>query len=291
MIWLLLSAEAAPLQPQEAIKAQAGCYKVTFQYNETEGMSPSYTLAEPKKSEAIEWISVEKDTETEITLQHVLVSGPAMIRHWRQTWIYEPRELFHYSDVNQWSRQYYYPDDVEGKWGQIVYNVDDAPRYECLAEWVNNDEENYWTCQTWAPLPRREKKRADYSILERENTHRIVDNGWIHEQNNTKFHYDNGQRTNIAKERGYNTYERIADEQCSEAIEWWPTQRHQWQGITAAWDSLRSEQDVIKMKDKHNGLPLWIRLFWIAKRAKATTPVEDIQSKALDKITNYIEGP
>lgn len=279
--------QAYALTPQEAITAQAGCYKVTFQYEETEGIIEGYELHEPKKSEAIEWISVEYATETEISLQHVLVTGP-MIRHWRQKWVYEPRELFHYTDVNEWQRKYYYPNDVSGKWGQIVYNVDDAPRYECVAEWHNDKEENYWSCTTWAPLPRRESKRSDYSILERENIHRIVKTGWIHEQNNTKFLYENNQRTDIAREHGYNTYEKIEDSNCQKAIDWWPSQRVAWEGITLAWEEHRIEHDTMSFMQKKGGIPLWIRLFWIAKRNKDASSSDESKERAYEKISDYL---
>ena len=283
-IWLI---QAYALTPQEAIVAQSGCYKVTFQYEETEGLIEGYELHEPKKSEAIEWISVEYETETEISLQHVLVTGP-MIRHWRQKWVYEPRELFHYTDVNEWQRKYYYPSDVGGKWGQIVYNVDDAPRYECIAEWHNEGDENYWSCTTWAPLPRRESKRSDYSMLERENIHRIVDNGWIHEQNNIKFLYDTDQRTDIAREHGFNTYEKIEDTACQKAVDWWPTQRTSWEGITQAWEDHRMENDKLSFIQTKGGLPLWIRLFWIAKRNTDALTTETSKEKAYERISDYL---
>ena len=36
--------------PQEAIKQQAGCYEVTFQYTETEAIQEGYKLKKPKKT-------------------------------------------------------------------------------------------------------------------------------------------------------------------------------------------------------------------------------------------------
>jgi hypothetical protein len=35
--------------PQEAIKSQEGCFEVTFQYVETEGLINNYELRKPKK--------------------------------------------------------------------------------------------------------------------------------------------------------------------------------------------------------------------------------------------------
>ena len=193
---------ANALTPQQAIKSQAGCYEVTFQYKETEALAAGYKLKKPKKSTVIEWIVVEEDQPNVISLQHVLVSGPAMIKHWRQIWRYEATELYHYQGNNTWEQKKYSPEDVQGKWAQLVYNVDDALRYECIANWTNTTEDNSWTCTTGAPLPRREKKRKDYSLLERTNIHRLTTDGWVHEQHNTKVKIENGTKTNISKEKG-----------------------------------------------------------------------------------------
>lgn len=288
--FLSLGAFAATLTPQDAIKSQAGCFKVTFQYKETKVYADDYKRAKPKRSEAIEWVSIEHDEEYNIILQHVLVSGPAMIRHWKQEWIYEPRTLLNYTNLNQWSHSYYFPSETNGAWGQIVYNVDDAPRYECLAEWTNTEEENYWTCQTWAPLPRRESKRDDYNILERTNTHRILDNGWVHQQDNTKVLLLDGQRTDIVSEQGYNTYERVSDDQCQKAIDWWPTQQKNWIGITNAWEQIRSEHETFQMESTYRGIPLWIRLFKLAKKSKRLT-TEETTEIALEHIQHYLILP
>ena len=158
----ITSSQVHAFTPQEAIKAQVGCYEVTFQYEETEAIASGYKLKKPKKSKAIEWIVVEEDTPNRISLQHILVSGPAMIKHWRQVWTYEATELWHYQGNNTWTKKQYTPEEVQGKWAQQVYNVDDALRYECIAEWNNTSEDNSWRCTTGAPLPRRESKRKDF---------------------------------------------------------------------------------------------------------------------------------
>ena len=93
----LLVATASGTTPQEAIKSQAGCFEVVFQYDAHERVDPSFPVGEDKRSEAVEWVSVEVDEERHIQLQHVLVSGPAMIRHWTQDWTYEGREVVGYA--------------------------------------------------------------------------------------------------------------------------------------------------------------------------------------------------
>ena len=234
------------------------------------------------------WIVVEEDTPNRISLQHILVSGPAMIKHWRQVWTYEATELWHYQGNNTWTKKQYTPEEVQGKWAQQVYNVDDALRYECIAEWNNTSEDNSWRCTTGAPLPRRESKRKDYTLLERTNIHRILDNGWVHEQHNTKVKIDGDTKENISREKGYNTYVKIEDEKCTKAIKWWPKRRATWEVIQRAWSDFYGERSHITLKEGHWGLPLWIRLFCLA-RQNVNTPKKEqkVYTEALKRMEFY----
>ena len=73
--WSPLAA-ANPRTPQELIKAQLGCFEVTFQYEEQEAHQPDYTLAPDKTSQILELVVLEEDTEDRIVLQHILVTPP-----------------------------------------------------------------------------------------------------------------------------------------------------------------------------------------------------------------------
>jgi hypothetical protein len=211
-----------------------------------------------------------------------------MIKHWRQVWTYEATELWHYEGKNIWSKKVYEAEDVQGKWAQKVYNVDDALRYECVAEWVNTKTDNSWTCTTGAPLPRREKERKDYHLLDRTNVHRITTDGWVHEQYNTKVRIEHGARTQISREKGYNTYVRIDDENCQKAIRWWPKKRASWSVIQRAWLDFYNDETQISLKDKHWGVPLWVRLFLLANQ-RVNTPKreEKVYKKALKNMNAY----
>ena len=285
----VVAASPAVLTPQEAIKAQAGCYEVTFQYKETEAIQEGYELGKPKKSKAIEWVVVEEDSPEKISLQHILVSGPAMIKHWRQVWTYQERELWHYQGDNRWAKKTYTEEEVAGKWAQQVYNVDDGLRYECIAVWNNSLEDNSWSCTTGAPLPRREKKRKDYNVLERTNVHRINDTGWVHEQYNTKINVLDAEKEAISKEEGYNTYVRIDDKKCKTAIVWWPKKRATWNVIQRAWLDFYRHRTELKLKKSHWGLPLWIRLFKLADRNVSKAKQEEkVYREALRNMTSYL---
>ena len=86
IVALLGAAGASSLEDATHIKSMAGCFEVTFQYADTKVISSEYTSKPPKRSQAIEWVVVDVDHPARVELQHVLVSGPAMIKHWRQIW-------------------------------------------------------------------------------------------------------------------------------------------------------------------------------------------------------------
>lgn len=279
------SSFAQSMSPQEAIKAQEGCYEVTFQYSEIEAIQEGYVLQKPKKSTVIEWITVEEESTSSIVLQHVLVSGLAMIKHWRQVWIFEENTLYKYEGNDTWRKESHPSEEVKGQWSQIVYNVDDGPRYECSASWENNANDNFWSCTADAPLPRREKSRKDYTLLDRTNVHRITQNGWVHEQYNTKVKIENKKRIPIVKEKGYNTYVRIPEENCTKAIKWWPKRKATWYVIQRAWEDIRTENDLLRFR-KTFGAPLWVRLFMLA-RTRVDSPKKE--KKVYSKARKIIE--
>ena len=262
---LLLAATPAQLTTaQDAIKAQKGCFKVTFQYEEVEAHQDGYTLAPPKTSSVIELVTVEEDQPTRIVLQHILVTPPR-IKHWKQIWQFEQSEFDEYTGENQWTERTLNAAERSGQWAQVVRGVADNPRYGCSAPW-SLDETPAWSCQTWAAKPRRDKDREDYNVLNRTNTHRIHAKGWVHEQRNTKIRVENNTVTPIVTEVGNNTYDRIDDAECAEAKQWWTERKPTWDVIQSAWDDIGAQHTSYTVAPKRGPLPLWIRLFWIAKR-------------------------
>lgn len=289
---LLLALPAHALTPQDAIKAQAGCYAVTFSYVDTQVFHADYPRRPPHSTEAVEWISVEIDEHNHIQLQHVLVTGPAMIRHWTQDWRLEGRDVVSYAGDDTWIRETLPEDAVAGRWVQRVDNVDGGPRYACSAAWSFGTAAASWTCTVDAPLPRREKRMASvYDLLERQNTHEIHADGWRHIQHNAKVRFEDGGRVEVAREYGNNTYDRIDDAACAEAITWWPTQRVAWQGIQQAWEGALAPHAVVHIDDRRRGLPLWVRLFLVAKRAsKAGLTADAARAQAEVVIQKHVDG-
>lgn len=263
----------------DAIKAQQGCFKVTFQYEEVKAHQDDYELAPPKTSSVIEWVSVDVDGANEIVLQHVLVTPP-MIKHWKQIWTYERTEFDVYTAPDQWERTKLSGETAAGAWVQEVRGVADNPRYSCSAPWSLEDPEASWTCETWAAKPRRDKDRDDYDVLARTNTHRILSDGWVHEQRNTKVRFRDGKVQPIVTEQGHNTYERIDDSECAEAADWWQKRTDSWQQVQRAWNDVSGEYQSYQVDPKRGLFPLWIRLFWIARRPVSESKYGRLYAKA-----------
>ena len=271
---------------QEAIKAQEGCFRVTFQYQEEEAHQPNYTLAEPKKSQVIELVTIEEDRPDRIVLQHILVTPPR-IKHWKQIWMYEHTEFDVYSGVNQWARKTLTPESTKGQWTQIVRGVADNPRYGCSATW-SLEQETSWSCQTWAPKPRRDQDREDYNVLDRRNTHRIHAKGWVHEQRNTKIQVDDAGIQRIVTEQGNNTYDRIDDVECLKAAEWWTKRKTTWDQVQKAWDDVAATHDAYSVNPKMGILPLWIELFWLARKPLPEKKHPKMYTKAARMIGRHV---
>jgi hypothetical protein len=151
---------------------------------------------------------------------------------------------------------------VKGQWTQKVYQVDDSPRYEGSGTWVHIDGKSYWENTTPAPLPRREYTvRSDYNVTMRGNRHEITDYGWVHDQDNDKVLRDVDEDVIIAKEKGFNTYERVEDSRCQAALDWWNKHQDKWALIRTKWDEVYNRNKDLALEQKVNNKVLYKYLF------------------------------
>src|SRR5690606_37643415 len=207
-----------------AIKAMAGCYNVEFKYTETFAPEVDYEKHYDYTSAAFEWAGIIEESEDKIVLQHLLIiNDSAIIKHWRQDWIYEADGQYRYDKDNVWRYEAIPPLASKGKWTQNVYQVDDSPRYSGTATWLHYDGKSLWDNIADSPLPRREhSKRSDYNVMKRGNRVHITPYGWLHEQDNDKIiRKDGHEDVLLVQEKGYNTYEKRKESECNPAIEWW----------------------------------------------------------------------
>ena len=269
IILLLVSpiiTNAQKKQDIEAIKEMCGCFEIDFKFSETFQYSndSNYSKSKNYNAKALEYAKLIKDEKGHISIQHLLVMGDYIIKHWRQDWIFQNRDLLKYDGNNTWKYISKTKKDVKGQWTQKVFQVDDSPRYEGSATWVHADGKSYWENSSYAPLPRREyTKRNDYNIMIRGNRHEITEDGWVHDQDNFKVVKDSESDSEviIASEKGINSYTRVDESNCKEAIKWWDENNEKWLLVLEKWNSIYSKKDDISLRQSVENKPLFSFLF------------------------------
>ena len=265
-----------------------GCYKISFDYAETFSNDPDYELHKPYSTRAsAEWIFVDQEDKNRIIIQHLLVMNDStIIKHWRQDWLSNNRDLLVYNKDMTWNYKQLSKSDIKGKWTQKVYQVDDSPRYQGISTWVHVDGKDYWENTADSPLPRRERtKRSDYNVMKRTSRHEITEYGWVHEQDNEKILREDGVDMILAHEKGLNKYVRIPDEKCAPAVAWWNTNKDFWRQVRAEWETILEQKSDISIRPKVESKYLWRSLFEIAK----STDISNSDSATLkEAISNEI---
>lgn len=253
----------------ESIKSMCGCFKIDFNFSETFVFSKdeNYQKSKTYKSGGLEWGQLIVDDKNKISIQHLLIVGskqfPTIVKHWRQDWIYQNTNLYVYDKNDKWSFKSLEKNDVKGQWTQKVFQVDDSPRYEGSSSWVHVDGKSYWENTTPAPLPRREfSKRSDYNVTLRGNRHEIIDDGWIHDQDNKKIQKDDaGNESVLAHEKGFSTYTKVPDSECKAAVDWWMKNSNKWKMVRDKWDLIYSNNKDLALKSVVDDKKLYSYLF------------------------------
>lgn len=247
----------------EAILSMCGCHEITFDFAETFAPDTAYEFHKNYSAGALEWIFPVSQEDDKIVIQHLLVVGDTMIiKHWRQDWLYENKDLYVYDVRDSWNYKKLDASKVKGQWTQKVFQVDDSPRYEASGSWVNVDGRRYWETTADAPLPRREKtKRADYNVMVRRNRQELTDKGWVHEQDNLKVKRNSKGDELIAQEKGWNEYTKTDESKCEVAKEWWTKNQAYWADVRSVWDEVFASQKTLKLKMRSGDQVLMFRLF------------------------------
>ena len=260
-----------------AILAMQGEYKVNFDFMETMGFVENYIPQKPYQSWGTEFVTVIKDENDFISLQHIMVmffeeedgrvSDPVVVKHWRQDWKYEDKLINNYIGDDTWEKNSIPMDKRKGTWSQFVYQVDDSPRYEGFGKWKHFSNSSIWTSNnTSRPLPRREKSiRDDYDLIKGTNIHTITPNGWVHEQNNSKVTLKDFV---LAKEIGLARYQRIKNFDWSAGEIYWAKTEEFWRKVREVWTKEIENSKKIKVSQNANDAILFIRLFELADEYK-----------------------
>ena len=254
---------------RRAILAMAGNFRTSFQFTETAGFSDAYAPPRPYFSWGTEQVAVIEDTGEFISLQHTLVmyfqdesgevTGPLVMKHWRQDWTYQDNDLHTYRGNRTWARQRLPEEEVKGTWSQAVFQVDDSPRYEVLGRWSHGINYSSWSSRTsLRPLPRREYSvRGDYNVIQGEHKITIIPTGWLHEQHNRKSLRADQSETYIAQEVGLNRYERIREPDLSAAETSWAKTEPYWRAVRQAWNGVLAKHDRFRLKSDYQDTELY----------------------------------
>ncbi len=289
---------------RRAILAMAGGYKVTFDFLEVVGFSDDFARDKPYHSWGTEYVYVVEDTPNFISLQHVMVmkflqengeeSEPFVMKHWRQDWTYQAKEMLVYDQSNDWHKVKIPKSQRKGAWVQSVYQVDDSPRYASYGNWQHNPSFSSWISQTTArPLPRRESSvRTDYDVLEGFNRHTISRFGWTQEEENWKKvnSGENGEATYLSKEIGIARYRAITDYDFSLGDQYMSSAGRFWADVRAVWHELISNNKSVSLNARVDGLPLFVPLFGYAEKLVGSDSYDSASGKAFarDTIESYL---
>jgi hypothetical protein len=233
-------------QDRQAILAMAGNYQVTFDFREITPIAAGYQLKKPKATGGDEIIRLVEDRGTFISLQHLLVVGEgddkAVVKHWRQDWTYEPASVLVFIGGNAWERRAVSAKDRAGKWSQVVYQVEDSPRYGAVGAWSHANGVSQWTPPAeMKPLPRRDMTtRDDYDAILAVNRHVITPFGWVQEEDNSKLSLT-GKPQVLVREIGVNTYRRSDKFDVKFGDDYWNATKDFWALVRADWSELEKK--------------------------------------------------
>ncbi|WP_246428980.1 DUF6607 family protein [Pseudoxanthomonas broegbernensis] len=277
---------ADPERDRRSILAMRGEYRVDFAFDETVLLAPGYARAPAMRSGGDEVVIVVEDGPRRVVLQHLLVEPKSghVTKHWCQDWTYEAPRRFEYSAERTWTVRELPPELTRGAWTQCVYEVSDAPRYCGTGRWRYDDGVATWTGDpSWRPLPRREyTRRSDYNALSVVNRHTIAPGGWTHEQFNTKVQRGpDGRRREIAREFGFNDYQKDTDVDFAPAHRYWQATAAYWARVRARWERFLAGPPGLRMKTGVDGMAMIVPLFVQAGRVEQGEAVADAQIDAV----------
>ncbi|NAY92225.1 hypothetical protein GTQ34_09865 [Muricauda sp. JGD-17] len=278
----VLTAQTKKEADRQAILDMCGCYDITFKYTETFAPSEDYEKKPDYTASALELALPIINGNDQISIQHLLViNDSTVIKHWRQDWLYENQEVFHYEKDNNWTFSKLPSDAVKGQWTQKVHQVDDSPRYSGSASWVHVDGKHFWENRSDSPLPRREyTKRSDYNVMKRGNRHEITDYGWVHEQDNDKIvRKEDGEAILLAQEKGMNIYKKVDDQKCQIALDWWQGHKDFWAEVRTAWDQVYDREGNLTLLKKVDDKPLYKYLHALEEERANSSQVLEVLNR------------
>lgn len=263
---------------RRAILGMSGTYRVTFDFLEIASFAPDAQPRAPYQSWGTEKVYVDRNEPDFVSLVHILemrvmqtdgkISDPMVIKHWRQDWSYEPGHLVEHVGRDRWERRAVAASESTGAWSQVVYQVDESPRYASIGRWQHTPSFSTWlSADTWRPLPRREwSVREDYQALIGTNRHTVLPTGWLQEENNLKAVVESPRQLStsvpyVGREYGVARYERIKDADFAAADQYFARTREFWDAVRDRWRRAFEQNGAISLAGPVDKLGLFKPLF------------------------------
>ena len=239
---------------RQSILAMQGEYLVDFAFDETVLLKPGYERGSATRSGGDEVVIVVEDSPEKIVLQHILVDPKSghVTKHWRQDWTWQAPQRFEFTEDQTWRVRTLPAELTKNAWTQCVYEVSDAPRYCGTGRWTYD------------------------------NGHTITPGGWTHEQFNTKvLRQADGTQVEIAREFGFNDYQKDTDVDFAPAYAYWKGTQEYWARVRARWDRFLAQAPGLHLKTSVDGMKMIIPLFTQAGEEEEGTKVADARIDAV----------
>jgi hypothetical protein len=261
-----------------AILALQGEYQANFYFKETVALAKDYQAVPEKIDVAFETVVLVSQSESLISLQHLLVTSSGMvIKHWREDWIYQADKRMEFSAAQTWRIRDIKPELRIGHWTQCVYEVSDAPRYCGTGKFNHKYGVSTWTSdRTWRPLPRRDyTKRSDYNAINAENRITVTPAGWTHEQDNSKT-IRTGEATTsmLTREFGFNDYRSVQGFNFQPAYDYWQRTSPFWAKVRTHWQQRAQQTGVVILPGALTDTSLMQALDELAVAEKSATELD-----------------
>lgn len=276
---------------RQAILGMAGNFRVRFDFRETTPFVAGYAPIDDKVSGGYESVRVIEDGPDRISLQHILVvddhGKSVVVKHWRQDWTYQPKEVLTYRGPGQWVLTPVSDAERNGAWSQTVWQTDDSPRYGAVGRWAYDNGVSRWMSgTTLRPLARRDAVRHPvYDRYVGTNRHALTPQGWVQEQDNAKVGLKDGEPATFVHEVVTNTYARNDSFPVKAADDYWAATKDYWAAVRLAWDEAVARGRGVKVAEEaENGSVTGPKLMGLAEdiqAGKTTTARAVAEARAL----------
>lgn len=276
---------------RQAILGMAGNFRVRFDFRETTPFVAGYAPIDDKVSGGYESVRVIEDGPDRISLQHILVvddhGKSVVVKHWRQDWTYQPKEVLTYRAPGQWVLTPVSDAERNGAWSQTVWQTDDSPRYGAVGRWAYDNGVSRWmSSTTLRPLARRDAVRHPvYDRYVGTNRHALTPQGWVQEQDNAKVGLKDGEPATFVHEVVTNTYARNDSFPVKAADDYWAATKDYWAAVRLAWDEAVARGRGVKVAEEaENGSVTGPKLMGLAddiQAGKTTTARAVAEARAL----------